>query len=109
VTPAGCREFYRHGHSVFVERGAGIGSGFPDGDYESAGARLCASAAEVFQQAGLIVKVKEPLPEEFDYIREHHIIFTFFHFASDRNLTDAMRSSGATCIAYETVEAPDGS
>ena len=91
-------------HKIIVQQGAGIGSGFSDIAYKDAGATLVETIKEVYDRADLIVKVKEPLPEEYPFIEAKHTIFTFFHFASSETLTRAMQQSGATCIAYETVE-----
>jgi alanine dehydrogenase len=88
---------------VLIERGAGLGSGLPDGAYEQVGAKLVATSAEVFAEADLILKVKEPLPAEWPLIRPGQTIFTYFHFAADRQLTEAMLASGATAVAYETL------
>lgn len=109
LTPAGVAEFVHHGHTVVVERGAGEGSSFTDRQYETAGARLVDSADEVFAEAVLLVKVKEPQPVEIARLRADHIIFTYLHLAPDRPQTEGLLASGATCIAYETVELPNGS
>ncbi|SCY75661.1 alanine dehydrogenase [Flavobacterium caeni] len=109
LTPAGVFELVRAGHTVFVQRSAGEGSGFPDPDYEDAGATLTGSAEAVYAAADMIVKVKEPIAVEYPLIREGQIVFTYFHFASSRELTEAMIASKAICIAYETVEDADGS
>lgn len=108
MMPVGVEELVRAGHTVLVEREAGIGSGFPDESYEREGARLVETAAEVFSQAELIVKVKEPQPAEIPLIRAGQTIFTYFHFAADRKLTEAMLASGATCVAYETLRDSQG-
>ena len=107
MTPAGVFELARQGHTVHVQRSAGEGSGFEDGEYEDAGALLADSIEEVYDVAEMIVKVKEPIAEEYGLVREGQLLFTYFHFASSEPLTRAMLKSGATCIAYETVEAPD--
>ena len=107
VVPGGCEELALRGHEVIVQAGAGVGSGFADDTYVAAGARIVGSADDVYSAADMIVKVKEPLPEEFPRIRPGQILFTYFHFAASRELTDAMLKSGAVCIAYETVS-PDG-
>jgi alanine dehydrogenase len=107
LTPAGARELVRRGHDVIVERGAGEGSAFPDTAYELEGARL-ASAGEVWAEAELLLKVKEPLPEEYPLLREGLILFTYLHLAASAELTQALVDSGAACIAYETVETDDG-
>lgn len=97
-----------HGHSVLIETNAGIGSGMSDKDYIAAGATILASAEEVYAKAEMIVKVKEPLTAEYELIREGQIVFTYFHFASSLELTEAMIKSKAICIAYETVEDKQG-
>ena len=97
-----------HGHSVLIETNAGIGSGMSDKDYIAAGATILASAEEVYAKAEMIVKVKEPLAAEYELIREGQIVFTYFHFASSLELTEAMIKSKAICIAYETVEDKQG-
>jgi len=104
MLPVGAEELTRAGHEVIMEAGAGLGSGLPDHDYLQAGAELVASAEDVFARADMIVKVKEPMPEEWPLIRKEQVLFTYFHFASSRDLTDAMCNSGATCIAYETLQ-----
>jgi alanine dehydrogenase len=104
LLPVGAEELVRAGHTVLVEAGAGLGSGLPDHEYLQQGAELVASAAELFSRADLIVKVKEPLPEEWPMIRPGQTIFTYFHFAADRALTDAMIELQATCMAYETLQ-----
>lgn len=109
MQPDGVAELAHHGHEVVVERGAGTGAGFSDGEYEAAGARLVSSADEVFEAAELIVKVKEPIPEEYDRFREGHQLFTYLHLAADRELTEFLVERKVDSIAYETVELPDGS
>jgi alanine dehydrogenase len=104
LLPSGAYQLTKRGHQVIVERGAGVGSGFPDSEYEQAGARLVDTHAAVFESADLIVKVKEPLPSEFKLLRRDQILFTYLHLAADRTLTEALMKSGATCIAYETLE-----
>jgi len=104
LLPSGVYQLAKRGHHVLVERGAGVGAGFPDAEYEQAGAILVDSHAAVFEKAELIVKVKEPLPSEFALLRQDQILFTYLHLAADRALTEALMKSGATCIAYETVE-----
>lgn len=108
LTPAGTKELANRGHEVLVQRGAGEGSSFADEAYVAAGARIVPDAASVFSQADLIVKVKEPLQEEYLRLEPRHILFTFLHLAPDAELTGALIRSGATCIAYETVETADG-
>ena len=107
LLPVGVGELRRAGHQVLVESGAGLGSGLPDAAYADEGAELC-SAAEIFARAELIIKVKEPQPEEIQMIRRGQILFTFFHFAASRELTEAMVDSGATCVAYETLRDEQG-
>jgi len=108
LTPAGTRELTDRGHEVLVQRGAGLGSLFPDEAYIAAGARIVHDAQAVFEGSDLIVKVKEPLPEEYRRLEPRHVLFTFLHLAPDRTLTNALIASGATCLAYETVETSDG-
>lgn len=104
VTPAGVKELKGHGHQVYVQQGAGVGSGFSDEEYKLAGAQMLPTIEEVYGVAEMIVKVKEPIEPEYKLVRKGQLLFTYFHFASDRKLTDAMIASGATCIAYETVD-----
>jgi len=104
LLPSGVYQLIQHGHTVLVERGAGVGAGYPDAEYESAGANLTGDHAEVFAKADLIIKVKEPLPEEYPLLRRGQILFTYLHLAANRPLTEALMKSGATCIAYETIE-----
>jgi alanine dehydrogenase len=107
LTPAGARELTERGHDVIVEAGAGAGSSFPDEAYLAAGASL-APVEEVWARAELLLKVKEPLPEEYALIRPEHVLFTYLHLAADARLTRALVDSGATCVAYETVQTADG-
>lgn len=109
VTPSGVKELVAHGHKVLVQRTAGEGSGFPDGLYIAAGAEMLPGIADIYREAELIVKVKEPIEPEYPLVRPSQVLFTYFHFACDRALTDAMLASGAVCIAYETVQLPDRS
>lgn len=108
-TPAGVAELTGAGHQVYVETGAGTGSGFSDTDYEKAGATLVDKPADLYEAACLIVKVKEPQETEYNLINKKHLLFTYFHFASSEKLTRAMLESKAVCLAYETVEMPDRS
>lgn len=103
MTPAGVKELVAHGHTVYVQHTAGHGSGFADEEYEAAGAVILPGIADVYAIAEMIVKVKEPVEPEYCLVRPGQLLFTYFHFACDRALTDAMLASGATCIAYETV------
>ena len=109
MTHAGVSELIRHGHTVYVQHTAGEGSGFPDADYENIGAKILPDIADVYAIADMIIKVKEPIAPEYPLIKEGQLLFTYFHFASDRTLTEAMIKTKATCIAYETVELPDRS
>ena len=109
MTPSGVAELVKHGHSVVVQHTAGEGSGFSDDEYKRAGASILANIEDVYAEAEMIVKVKEPIEPEYKLIRKGQVLFTYFHFACDRPLTDAMLQSGATCIAYETVEKDDRS
>ena len=109
LTPAGAMELSRRGHTVYIETTAGEGSGFPDFEYEAAGGKILKTAEEVFATAEMIMKVKEPIEQEYHLIKPHHLVFTYFHFASYEPLTHAMIKSGAVCLAYETVELPDRS
>ena len=103
MTPAGVRELVKRGHTVYVQHTAGENSGFPDAEYERAGAHILPTIEEVYAIAEMIVKVKEPIEPEYKLVRRGQLVFTYFHFACDRTLTEAMLQSGATCLAYETV------
>lgn len=109
VTPAGVLELVKRGHTVYVQSTAGVGSGFSDEEYQSAGARIAPTLQATYEVAEMIIKVKEPIEVEYALIKSHHTVFTYFHFASSESLTHAMIKSGACCIAYETVELPDRS
>jgi alanine dehydrogenase len=108
LTPAGTKELTTRGHEVLVQHGAGEGSSFSDDQYVAAGARIVPDADALFDQAGLLVKVKEPLREEYLRLQPRHILFTYLHLAPDPELTAALVTSGATSLAYETVETADG-
>jgi alanine dehydrogenase len=108
MLPVGVEELVQRGHQVLIQAGAGLGSGLADEAYEQAGATLVDSGKEVFEQAELIVKVKEPQASEFPFIRKNQTLFTYFHFAADRKLTQAMIDSGASCLAYETLRDSQG-
>lgn len=108
LTPAGTKELTTRGHEVLVQHGAGEGSFFSDDAYMAAGARIVPDAESVFTQSDLIVKVKEPLEQEYQRLEPRHILFTYLHLAPDPVLTQALVRSGATCLAYETVETADG-
>lgn len=109
LTPAGTKELVKRGHSVMVQANAGAGSGFSDDGYVKAGARIIPAPEEIFATAEMIMKVKEPIEQEYKLIRKDQLVFTYFHFASSEPLTHAMIASGAVCLAYETVERADGS
>jgi alanine dehydrogenase len=104
LLPSGAYQLIRHGHKVVVERGAGVGAGYPDAEYASAGATLVDKHETVFNEADLIIKVKEPLPAELPMLRPSQILFTYLHLAASKPLTESLMISGATCIAYETIE-----
>ncbi|MFC4302706.1 alanine dehydrogenase [Cohnella boryungensis] len=108
LTPAGCEMLAKQGCQVVVQRGAGEGSGFADQEYEAAGAQLAETAQEVWSTAELIVKVKEPLPEEFDYFRPNQILFTYLHLAAAPNLARALMERQVAALAYETIQSPGG-
>lgn len=108
ATPAGVKELVKHGHTVYVQHTAGEGSGFADSEYEAAGATILPTIEEVYGTADMIVKVKEPIEPEYKLVRKGQLLFTYFHFACDLPLTEAMLASGATCIAYETVRDRQG-
>ncbi len=109
LTPAGVKELTDRGHAVYVQRNAGFESGFPDEEYVGAGAILLDFLAEVYSIADMIVKVKEPVAQEYPLIKPGQLLFAYFHLASDEALTGAMIKSKAVCLAYETVRAADGS
>ncbi|MGQ9824528.1 MAG: alanine dehydrogenase [Desulfotomaculales bacterium] len=109
LTPAGVDALVRVGHRVLVEKGAGKGSGFTDDDYRRAGARVVGEAGEVWSQADMVVKVKEPLPAEYRYFRPGLILFTYLHLAAEPALTQVLAEKQVTAIAYETVELANGS
>ena len=103
LTPAGAKELIAHGHTVYVQHTAGENSGFPDEAYTAAGATILPTIEDVYAIAEMIIKVKEPIKQEYKLVRKGQLLFTYFHFACDRELTEAMLESGATCLAYETV------
>lgn len=103
ATPAGVKELVAHGHEVFVQHTAGEGSGFPDAEYVAAGATILPTIEDVYARGEMIIKVKEPIEPEYKLVRKGQVVFTYFHFACDLALTEAMIESGAVCIAYETV------
>ena len=108
ATPAGVKELVKHGHTVYVQHTAGDGSGFADEEYVAAGAKILPTIEEVYGIAEMIIKVKEPIEPEYKLVRKGQVLFTYFHFASDRPLTEAMMKAEAICIAYETVTDRDG-
>jgi alanine dehydrogenase len=109
ITPAGVHELARNGHEVYVERDAGLGSSIPNGDFTAAGATILDTADEVWGTGDLILKVKEPIAEEYDRMRAGQTLFTYLHLAADKRLTEELVARKVTGIAYETVELPDGS
>jgi alanine dehydrogenase len=109
LTPAGTQELVKRGHTVYVQTMAGEGSGFNDESYIGAGGKILATAAEIFSVAEMIIKVKEPIEQEYKLIKKDQLVFTYFHFASYEPLAHAMIKTGAVCLAYETVERVDGS
>ena len=109
MAPAGVEVMVQNGHTVLVEKSAGAGSGFEDERYTNAGAKIVDSAAEIFQRAEMVMHVKEPLPAEYDLIREDQIVFTYLHLAAAENLTRALIERRSVNIAYETIQKPDGS
>src|SRR5438067_6591705 len=108
MTPAGVEELTRAGHTVLVETGAGTGSGISDDTYTANGAQIVAATADIWKRAEMIVKVKEPLPDEWPLMRPGQTVFTYFHFAADEALTRAVMKSGVTAVAYETIRDPKG-
>ena len=108
ITPAGVHELSRAGHQVFIEENAGTGSAIPDADFVAAGATILPTADDVWATSELVLKVKEPVPEEYHRMRKDQVLFTYLHLAASRQCTDALLGSGITSIAYETVQASDG-
>ncbi len=109
LTPAGAFELSNRGHKVFIQKTAGVGSGFSDAEYKKAGAKILPKIEDVYKKAEMIIKVKEPIKSEYKLVKKDQLLFTYFHFASSRPLTNAMIKSGSVCLAYETVTNPDGS
>jgi len=108
ITPAGLTALRHHGHQALVETGAGAGSGYADDEYRAAGADIAATAEDVYRQAQLLLKVKEPLPQEYPWLRPDLVLFTYLHLASSESLTRALLDSGVTAIGYETVQTDSG-
>src|ERR1051325_7354501 len=104
LLPSAAYQLIKRGHQVLVERNAGVGAGYPDADYNQAGATLLQDHAEVFQRAELVVKVKEPQPSEYSLLRPGQMLFTYLHLAANLALTEALLKSGVTALAYETLE-----
>jgi len=109
LLPGGVLQFKRNGHSVLIEKNAGLASGFSDEEYVNAGAEIVDDASDVWKQSEMIMKVKEPIEPEYSRLRENQVVFTYFHFAASRELTEAVAGSGCIAIAYETVEKKDRS
>ncbi|HEY0453078.1 alanine dehydrogenase [Actinophytocola sp.] len=108
LTPAGVHELTTHGHDVFVEAGAGVGSSIPDEEFLAAGAKVLAAAEDVWAEGELVLKVKEPIEEEYPRLRSDQVLFTYLHLAADEALTKALMAAGTTAVAYETVQTPSG-
>ncbi|MFY9263524.1 MAG: alanine dehydrogenase [Actinomycetaceae bacterium] len=108
ITPLGVNELVRRGHEVFIQSGAGVGSSISDEDYAKVGATIVPTAAEVWERGELILKVKEPMPSEYDFMHEGHILFTYLHLAASEEITRELMARKVTSFAYETVECPDG-
>lgn len=108
ITPVGVAELVNHGHELFVQSGAGLGSSISDEEYVAQGAKIVPTAAETWAAAEMVLKVKEPIPSEFGFLRDDLLLFTYLHLAADRAGTDALLNAGTTAIAYETVQLPNG-
>jgi alanine dehydrogenase len=108
LTPAGVHELAGHGHDIYVEAGAGTGSAIPDEEYLAAGAKVLATAEQTWAEGELVLKVKEPIPDEYPFLRAEQVLFTYLHLAADRALTRALLAAGITAIAYETVQTTTG-
>ena len=108
ITPVGVAELVGHGHEVFIQAGAGLGSSISDAEYVAQGATIVPTAAETWAIGEMVMKVKEPIPSEFGYLRDDLLLFTYLHLAADRPGTDALLNAGTTAIAYETVQLPNG-
>ncbi|MCE7006144.1 alanine dehydrogenase [Kibdelosporangium philippinense] len=108
LTPAGAHELTSRGHDVFVQADAGAGSAIPDEEFLAAGAKILATAEEVWAEGEMVMKVKEPIASEYQFLRKDQVLFTYLHLAADKPLTDALLAAGTTAIAYETVQTPNG-
>lgn len=108
LVPGGVRQLVQDGHQLYVEQGAGLGIGITDEEYAKAGAVILPSLAAVYREVELIIKVKEPQPEEIALLRPHHILYTYLHLAADPEQTKGLMNSGSTCVAYETIQSDDG-
>jgi alanine dehydrogenase len=108
LTPSGTEQLINSGHKVYIEKNAGIGSGFSDNQYTKAGGTILDTPKEIYHSSDIIIKIKEPQPQEYEFIQSKHIVFTYFHFAASQELISAMQKSKATCIAYETVRLENG-
>ncbi len=109
LVPGGVRQLVQDGHEVFVQHNAGIGIGITDEEYIQAGAKIVSTLEDAFATGEMIIKVKEPQPNEIALLKPHHILYTYLHLAADKELTEGLMKSGATCIAYETIQNADGS
>src|SRR5438067_12747361 len=107
ITPSGVNELVRHGHQVVIEKEAGTGSSIPDDDFTAAGAQILPTADDVWGSADMVLKVKEPVAEEYHRMRKDQVLFTYLHLAADKACTDALLAAGTTGIAYETVQLED--
>lgn len=109
LVPAGVRQLVNDGHELYVQKDAGVGIGICDDEFIAAGAKILPSLESVFEKAEMIIKVKEPQPVEIALLRPHHLLYTYLHLAADKELTEGLMKTGATCVAYETIQNPDGS
>lgn len=109
LIPAACTDLISAGHEVYLETGAGTASGYPDAAYQQLGVIICSAAKSLYNSAELVVKVKEPVASEYDYLEERHILFSYLHLAANPPLTEFLRSTGLTAVAFETVQEADGS
>jgi len=108
ITPVGVHELVRRGHEVYIQAGAGVGSSIPDEEFVAQGAKIVSNAADTWEVGEMVIKVKEPISSEYQYLREDLTLFTYLHLAADRPQTDALLKAGTTAIAYETVQLPSG-